>query len=126
MAGEIDGFFATVALAQSARDNAKVRMLGVTAERGASPFLPGVPSFADQGVKDMSFRVLFLLMARAGTPPDVRARLERLLRGVAESDEMRQARASLSVEPFPGTVDDAKAEMARIVESLRRAESAAR
>lgn len=55
------------------------------------PDLPDVPTMAEQGFKDPEFRTIawFTLLAPAGTPPEIVARLEKEAREVAISTPMK-------------------------------------
>jgi tripartite-type tricarboxylate transporter receptor subunit TctC len=103
--GDIDGYFATVSLAHTQRDNAKLKALGVSSERG-NRFLPGVQSFTEAGIKDLVMTTSFGIAVRSDTPADIKARLVRSIGKVAASEPMKKARQTLSLDDFPGTLAD--------------------
>lgn len=105
MAGEIDGYFATVSLASTLKNNPQARLLAMTSDKGQNKFLPGVKSFAELGVADMVFRSLYGVAVRSGTPPAIKARLEQALQKVIETDELKAAREAISLEDYTGSVD---------------------
>lgn len=111
MAGDIDGYFATVGLATTLRDNPRAKLVALTGARGPNRFLPGLKSFAELGMDDMVFRSLYGVALRAETPPAVKARLAQAVLKVAGSDEMRAARESIALEDYPGSVDDYRREV---------------
>ena len=114
MAGEIDGYFATVGLTQSLKDNPKVRVLAYTGEPGRKALLAGVPSFHELGLRDMVFNSYYGLAIRAGTPERLKEPLVQAVRKVALSDEMKAARARLQLEDYIGTTDDYRQDVQRM------------
>ena len=68
----------------------RVRPIAVMADKRL-PDLPGVPTMAEQGFKDPEFRTIawFTLLAPAGTPPEIVARLEKEARAVVASTPMK-------------------------------------
>lgn len=111
MTGEIDAYFATVGLASTLKDNPRVKALAITSERGNNKFLPSLKSFPELGVKDMVFRSLYGVAIRTGTPPAVKAKLEQAVLKVSESDEMKAARHSISLEDYAGSPEDYRKEI---------------
>ena len=84
MTGEVDmGFFNTPTVIAQIQGG-KVRALGVTSLT-RSPLLPEVPTLDEQGVKAYEVNTWFGLVAPAGTPPDVVARLNTEINGIFAS-----------------------------------------
>lgn len=79
----------------------KVKALAITAP-GRSPFLPEVPTVAEQGVKDFDVAAWSGLVAPAGTPASVIAALGKAFRNSGHSPVVQQMLASTGVE-FPTT-----------------------
>lgn len=123
MTGEIDAYFATVGLAYAQKDNPKIRLLALTGDAGKNKFLPNLKSFTELGVKDMVFKSLYGVAIRANTPPAIKARLEQAVRKVADSEEMKKARAQISLEDYPGSVEDYRAEVQRNLQMYQAAQA---
>jgi tripartite-type tricarboxylate transporter receptor subunit TctC len=80
----------------------KVRALGVTtAKRSRS--LPDVPTLAEQGMKDFDVSVFFGIVAPAGTPQDVVAKLNTNLAKVLQEPKIRESLSAQGLEPPPAT-----------------------
>ncbi|WP_088159383.1 Bug family tripartite tricarboxylate transporter substrate binding protein [Achromobacter xylosoxidans] len=77
----------------------KLRALAVTGE-ARSPLLPDVPTMMEEGVQGYVITVDLGLMAPAGTPPDVVAKLNAAARKVMDSTEQRQRLQALGYEIF--------------------------
>jgi tripartite-type tricarboxylate transporter receptor subunit TctC len=112
MTGDIDCYFATVGLSSMLKDNPRVKLVALTSEKGNNKFLPGLKSFSELGVKDMVFHSLYGVAVRSSTPPAIKARLEAAALKVVNSKDMKSARASISMEDFPGSLDDYRKEVA--------------
>ena len=72
----------------------KLRALAVAAPQ-RSPQMPTVPTLAEAGYPDMDFRIWMALLAPAGTPEPVMARLQG---GIAEIMKDPTLRASLTTQ----------------------------
>ena len=123
MTGEIDAYFATVGLAYAQKDNPKLRFLALTSEPGPNRFFPQLKTFAELGVKDMVFKSLYGVAIRTSTPSAVKARLEQAVRKVADSEEMKKVRAQISLEDYPGTLEDYRAEVLRNLQMYQSAQA---
>jgi len=113
MKGEIDGYFATVGLTQTVKDNPKLRLLAHTGARDGRALLPGVPSFESLGFEGMVFHTYYGLAIRSGTPAPVKDRLLRAVSGVLQSEAMTTARQRLHLEPHAGPVEAYRQDIAR-------------
>jgi tripartite-type tricarboxylate transporter receptor subunit TctC len=69
------------------------------------PALGDIPTMAESGIRGLDAETWFGLMAPAGTPPHVIARLNQAVNGILESPELRQAFAALgyTAPPQPNT-----------------------
>ena len=65
--GQVQMTFTTYISAQAMLSAGKLRALAVAAN-ARLPVLPNVPTFAEEGYKDMEFGTQFALLAPAGTP----------------------------------------------------------
>lgn len=75
ISGDVQGVFATVGLALPHVQAGKLLALAATGDRRA-PMLPQVPTFAEQGLKDLSFVSWFGVVVPAGIPAEVARSLE--------------------------------------------------
>lgn len=121
IAGQIDGYFATVGLTQTLKDNPKVKVLAYTGSPGRTSFLPGVETFKELGMPDLVFNSYYGLALRAGTPAPVKDRLTQAVRKVVESGEMKAARQRLHLEDYPGSTEDYKRDVARVFKEYEAA-----
>jgi tripartite-type tricarboxylate transporter receptor subunit TctC len=102
MAGEIqvlvDGMPAPLPHLRSG----KMRPLGVTGDKRLG-VLPEVPSFAEQGVTGVDAQFWWGIVAPAGTPPTVVARLNAEITQVLKDPEIRATFEKQNIDPSPGT-----------------------
>jgi tripartite-type tricarboxylate transporter receptor subunit TctC len=105
IAGEIDlGFDIPISALPNLRAG-KLRALAVTS-RARSATLPEVPTIAETGQAGLKgFDVVgwFGMMAPAGTPPAVVARLNQIVNDALGQADVRERLASVGVEPAGGT-----------------------
>lgn len=94
-----------------AKDN-KIRVLA-TSGSTRSPFYPDVPTFADQGVKDIVVTEWFGLFAPAATPPALIARASEAIGKVIGMKEIAEAFAKFGMVPKAST----PAELAALIKS---------
>lgn len=96
-----------------------VRPLAVsTPER--SPLIPEVPTFKELGIP-IEVSVWFSIVAPAGVPEAVIARLNAALNATLATPEVRARLASLAAAPAGGTPEDLRRVIAREIEYTRRA-----
>jgi len=97
LGGQIEMMPSAVAAVAPRIKDGSLRALAVTsAER--SPMLPEVPTMAEAGVPDFVAGGWFGVLARAGTPPEAVARLERELEAVARMPEFKERMAGIGGE----------------------------
>jgi tripartite-type tricarboxylate transporter receptor subunit TctC len=121
IAGDIDGYFATVGLTQTVKDNPKVKVLAYTGSPGRASFIPGVKTFHELGLTDMVFNSYYGLAVRSDTPAPVKAELTRAVRKVVDSAAMKAARQRLHLEEYAGSTDDYRREIARVFKEYEAA-----
>lgn len=114
IAGEIDGYFATVGLTQTLRDNPKVKVLAYTGTPGRISFTPGVKTFAELGMGDMVFNSYYGLAVRTDTPGRIKGQLSAAVRKVVDSEAMKAARQRLHLEDYVGSTEDYRRDVARM------------
>jgi tripartite-type tricarboxylate transporter receptor subunit TctC len=89
LGGNISGMMLNVLTAKPHVDAGQLRMLGVTSLKRSSA-VPDVPTIAEAGVPDYEALQWFGLMARAGTPPAILERLQKLIAEGMRSPEMQE------------------------------------
>jgi tripartite-type tricarboxylate transporter receptor subunit TctC len=105
VAGEAQMTFDTIATSlQLARDG-KLRVLAVVGPRRAAE-LPDVPTMPESGYKTITTGAWTALMAPAGTPADIVAKLNAATNAALQSDAMKNALAKLGAQPRGGTPKD--------------------
>ncbi len=82
----------------------KARFLGVSGEK-RSRFAPNVPTFAEQGYKDLVFSEWFGFFAPGGTPPSVVQRVNTALRTALEQKDVIDGLAVMGLEATSSTPD---------------------
>ena len=83
----------------------KIRALAVTSPK-RNPALPDVPSVAELGYKDFSVVSYYGVMAPAGLPAPVVARLNADINKILQRPEARSALLAQGLEPSPMTPDE--------------------
>jgi tripartite-type tricarboxylate transporter receptor subunit TctC len=99
LSGQVDMSFPTLSAALPHIKAGKLRALGQTDNR-RSALLPDVPTLHEAGVKDFQFTQWLALLAPAGTPQPVVARLSGALRAALGTPELREKFAQQGFEPF--------------------------
>ena len=105
LAGRVDMTFDSYTVYEEHIKVGKVRALGVTskARMGA---LPPVPTIAEAGLKGYDVSNWLGVLAPAGTPKDVLAKLHAALGRVMATPALRQQLTALGIEPTFGTPEE--------------------
>ena len=82
----------------------KLRFLAVSSAARSS-FEPKVPTVAESGYPGFDLGVWYALLAPAGTPPDVIARLSAETAKVTAQPELKQTFGTMGMEPMTGSAD---------------------
>jgi tripartite-type tricarboxylate transporter receptor subunit TctC len=106
LAGQVDMSFPTLSAALPHVKAGSLRALAVT-DTTRSSLLPDVPTLQEAGVKDFQFTQWLTLLAPAGTPRDVVARLNAALKGALNSKEVRDKFQAQGFEAFITTPEEA-------------------
>ena len=106
LAGQVDMSFPTLSAALPHVKAGTLRALAVTGTMRSS-LLPDVPTAQEAGVRDFQFTQWLALLAPAGTPPAVVARLNSALRNALESKEVRDKFEAGAFEAFITTPAEA-------------------
>ena len=106
LSGQVDMSFPTLSAALPHVRAGTLRALAVT-DASRSSLLPGVPTLQEAGVKDFQFTQWLALLAPAGTPAPVIARLNAALRGALNTKEVREKFEAQAFDPFTTSSEDA-------------------
>lgn len=90
----------------------KVRPLALTAAK-RNPTFPDVPTMAEAGIPNMDISLWTGIVAPAGTPPEIVARLQKAIAETVVMPEVRAALEAIAVEPRSTTSDEYRALIAR-------------
>lgn len=112
VAGVVESSFAGVPNALAQVPQGRLRALAVTTAKRA-PQLPDVPTLQEAGVPDYDASVWLALLAPAGTPPDVVARLNAEVARLMRDPETRKTLHDAGVEVTPPTPEEMSAHMAQ-------------
>lgn len=102
LAGELDLGFDIPSSALPYIQSGKLRALAVTS-KARTPILPGVPTVSELAVPGFEVMGWFGILAPAGTPAPVVAKLNQQINAALQLPQVRQRLASLGVEPGGGT-----------------------
>ncbi len=111
VAGEIDVLFDTMPQPIPIWKGGKARAIAVSGTKRLAA-LPDVATFAEQGIKGVEPHFFFGVLAPAGTPAPVVARLHAAYSEALRSPEMRDTFSKLAIEPSPGTTEAFAAQVA--------------
>ncbi|MEO5671112.1 MAG: tripartite tricarboxylate transporter substrate binding protein [Ramlibacter sp.] len=104
VAGVVESSFAGVPNALAQVPQGRLRALAVTTGKRI-PQLPDVPTLQEAGVAGYEAAVWLALLAPAGTPPDIVARLNAEIGKLMAAPDSRKALFDAGVEPTPSTPD---------------------
>jgi tripartite-type tricarboxylate transporter receptor subunit TctC len=97
LGGEIDLMFVALPSVAAAVESGKLRVLGVSTPQ-RTPFMPAVPTIAEQGVPGFDMGSRMGLLAPAGTPADRVARLEKAVVQLLRAPELSSRFAGIGME----------------------------
>jgi tripartite-type tricarboxylate transporter receptor subunit TctC len=102
LGGQVQMSFDTITPVLPHIKGGKLRALAVTTGKRSSA-LPDVPTLAESGLKDFDAGTWFGVLAPAGTPKDVLAKLSAEMVKVIHSPDFRQRMAEIGAEPVGNT-----------------------
>lgn len=106
LGGQVDMSFPTLAAALPHVRAGRLRALAIT-DRQRSKLLPDVPTMDEAGVKGFYFVQWLALLAPAGTPPAIVARLNQALNAALQNPGLREKFDAQAMEPFVTTPQEA-------------------
>ena len=86
----------------------KIRVLAAASPK-RNPLLPQVPTFAELGLPAVNVALWYGLMAPAGTPPEIIARINREVNQALKSPDVLERFAAQGTEPLGGSPEQAAA-----------------
>ena len=101
--GQIDALCENLGTIRPFIESKKVQPLGVTT-RERIKLQPGLPTLTEQGLRGVEFSLWFMLVAPAGTPPQIVARLNREVNDVLAMPEVIARLQESANEPVGGSV----------------------
>jgi tripartite-type tricarboxylate transporter receptor subunit TctC len=105
LSGQIQVLFTNLPNVLAYAKAGRVKLLGIASAR-RSPLIPGVPTFAEAGVKGAEVDSWNAFMAPARTPPEIVKKLQEAVLSIANDKQMAALLAEQGAEPFPGTGQD--------------------
>ena len=102
LSGEVDAAVISVASAATYVKAGKLRALATLAPQ-RSTLVPGVPTAKETGYPELEAVLWYGMLAPAGTPPAIIARLNQVFTRIAAAPETRERFASVGTDPMAGT-----------------------
>src|SRR5690348_3731775 len=112
MAGQVLMAIADSAPVAGPLSAGKLRALGITTAK-RPPAFPDVPTFEEQGIKDMEIELWTGIVAPNGTPPDIIERLQDVIEDTVEMPAVRAALESINVDPRSSSTKEFRDRIAR-------------
>jgi len=119
LGGQVQGYFATVSLAQAQSQQPGIRELAV-ADEERTRFLPDIPTFKEQGFPGIVDNSWFALFVRSGTPKPIIDKLRSVFDDVVKTPEYKDALDKIAIDPLLTTHEQFAADM--VTTSARLAE----
>ncbi|MCE2946036.1 MAG: Bug family tripartite tricarboxylate transporter substrate binding protein [bacterium] len=110
VAGRVDTMFVHVPTVKGHIDAGRLRALAMTGTQ-RNPLLPQVPTIAESGLKAYEISGIEGILAPAGTPREVVARLNSVVGGALATPEMKASWASKAIEFVPNTPEQFAAKL---------------
>ena len=124
LAGRVNVFFSTVAVARPHLQSGKIRALGVTTPK-RTPALPNVPTIAESGLPGYAVSGWYGLVAPKGTPKAAIDRLHAVIQVALRQPEIRERLLGVGVEAaeaspaeFGKLIDDDIAKWIKVAKPL--------
>lgn len=102
VSGEVDFAFNNITSAHPFLQSNRLKALAVTS-RNRSPVLPEVPTMIESGVKDFEVAAWYGLLAPAGTPPAIIAKLNATINSIVGTNDFKQQMMKLGADPVSQT-----------------------
>ncbi|MGE0796825.1 MAG: Bug family tripartite tricarboxylate transporter substrate binding protein [Lautropia sp.] len=102
---QVDAAFLPLLAVKPHVEGGRVRVLAVTSPQ-RSPLLPGIATFREQGYPDLEIYIWAALVAPAGTPDPVIARLNQAFVQALRSPEIIEKWRAMDFQPLPSTPEE--------------------
>ncbi|SIT30477.1 tripartite tricarboxylate transporter substrate binding protein [Achromobacter sp. MFA1 R4] len=119
MGGQVDSSLATLGSVLPQVQSGKLTALAVAAPKRLAQ-LPQVPTFDEAGVPGYAADAWYGVLAPAGLPPDVRARLQETARGFARADATAKSLDALGMQPRELCGDAFGAQLSHDIDTNRK------
>ncbi len=119
LAGEIDVIFPDLATAMPLAQSGKLRLLAMTGEK-RSAIAPEVPTMAEAGVAGYAVDIWYGIVAPAGTPADIVAKINGTMAALLKNAEFRQRLADRGFDATGGTPEEFSATIKGDIEKFGR------
>jgi tripartite-type tricarboxylate transporter receptor subunit TctC len=119
LGGQVDLMFDSVTSARVHIQSGKLKPLAVTTAKRSSA-LPDVPTMAEAGVAGYEVSPWFAVFARAGTPADVIARLNKGLNDAMKQPETLRRLEAIGAEPIGSTPQELATHLGKEMERWDR------
>lgn len=119
MGGQVDSSLATLGSVLPQVQSGKLTALAVAAPKRI-PQLPQVPTFDEAGVPGYTADAWYGVLAPAGLPEDVRARLEDAARGFSQADTTTKSLDALGMQPRAICGDAFGAQLSHEIDTYRK------
>lgn len=124
VSGQVDMMLADLALIQRQAEAGKLRIIAVTGSKRV-PAMPKVPTISESGLKDYVIEPWFGLVAPAGVPGDIVAKLNGAIVDSLKAPDVLQRLQALGYEPIGGSAHDfartIKADIAKYAAVVKKA-----
>ena len=124
LGGQVQAMILPVHSALGHARSGRLRLLAVAQDKRV-PVAPDVPTFAEQGVRNSEVDLWYGMMAPAGTPAPVVARLNNELNQILAMPDVRETLDKQGLTPTPGTPEQlmtlVRNDYARWADVIRRA-----
>lgn len=107
LGGQIDAMFLPIHVALPYVKAGKLVALGIGSDK-RHPLLPDVPTLAEAKVGNVNVDMWYGIFAPPGTPPDLVALLNREIKGILLTDEVRKAFQTQGMDPISSSPDEFK------------------
>src|SRR5690606_29231457 len=96
--GEVHFTFINIPSMSSLMNSDRIRVLGITSNE-RSPAVPDVPTLAEAGVNNMDVAAWYGVLAPAGTPPEIVAKLNKVINEAVSDEKFKAQLSQTGVEP---------------------------
>ena len=108
LGGHVPMLFDNIPSVQPQVASGKMKALGVTSAK-RSPAMPNVPTFAEAGLAGFEANSWWAILAPAGTPKEIIARLNTEVVKALNDAGLKERYIGLGADPAPGTPEEAAA-----------------